>query len=262
MFRTLNFDSGWPNIYRGEMPPIAVRRLITALYYSTEAAAVDLSNEKMTAWAEYCIRLIPLRLPLYWVWDHPLLKMGDDSVAIIGGRDGVLEMQKNPRPDWRPARSDEVDAALLIVQALKAVADGDDQSFMQSPEPLPTHPNNCAAAYALLKIDEAISGEQNVHTLVEAMSVAALICADIAADVGRDEGRSSTAEAAASKRWEQDPTQTMKLSIYEEWQRWNGNRKGMPRPQDFRREMALRHPTLIDGTLKNWMSEWGRGGGP
>lgn len=71
--------------------------------------------------------------------------------------------------------------------------------------------------------------------------------------------RRGSAKAAASARWDNDPTRAMWAEIREEWVRWQEDRKLYRYPRDFRRAMQLKFPELVDGTLKNRMSKWGRG---
>lgn len=65
-------------------------------------------------------------------------------------------------------------------------------------------------------------------------------------------------EKARERRWNDDPTQIMKRKIKSEWENWQANRALYRRPGDFRQEMIRQHPTIVDGTLKNWMTKWGR----
>ena len=60
------------------------------------------------------------------------------------------------------------------------------------------------------------------------------------------------------KRWEGDKTQDMKKAIRAEWDAWQADRSRYRYPRDFRRAMMLRFHEAVDGTMKNWMSEWGR----
>lgn len=65
----------------------------------------------------------------------------------------------------------------------------------------------------------------------------------------------------ARRRWESHPTQKAKAEIHEEWKLWQGNRSKYRYPRDFRRAMMLKFPETVDGTLKNWMGEWGKNRG-
>jgi len=67
------------------------------------------------------------------------------------------------------------------------------------------------------------------------------------------------ARNGAQKRWAGTPTQDAKDAIYAAWQTWNTDRHTYPRPRDFRAAMLKLHPTVSDGTLKNWMSDWPKG---
>lgn len=66
------------------------------------------------------------------------------------------------------------------------------------------------------------------------------------------------ARRAAEVRWSTDPSQVTKASVHEEFRAWRTNPRLYRQPRDFRRAMQLRFPDLVDGTLKNWMSQWGR----
>lgn len=61
-------------------------------------------------------------------------------------------------------------------------------------------------------------------------------------------------KAAAAK----NPAHAMKPAIRAEWEEWQNDRSKYRWPRDFRRAMMLKFPDAVDGTLKNWMSEWGR----
>jgi hypothetical protein len=65
----------------------------------------------------------------------------------------------------------------------------------------------------------------------------------------------------ARRRWESHPTQKAKAEIHEEWKLWQSNRSKYRYPRDFRRAMKLKFPETVDGTLKNWMGEWGKNHG-
>lgn len=62
----------------------------------------------------------------------------------------------------------------------------------------------------------------------------------------------------AAVKLARDPTQLMKMAIKVEWKAWQSDRGLFRYPRDFRREMLLKYPDAVDGTLKNWMSGWGR----
>lgn len=53
-------------------------------------------------------------------------------------------------------------------------------------------------------------------------------------------------------------TAPAKSAIKAEWDAWQADRSKYKYPRDFRRAMTLKFPDAVDGTLKNWMSEWGR----
>lgn len=63
-------------------------------------------------------------------------------------------------------------------------------------------------------------------------------------------------EKSREGRWANDPTQVMKRQIKPEWEKWQANRALYKRPRDFRQAMIRQHPTVVDGSLKNWMSDW------
>lgn len=71
--------------------------------------------------------------------------------------------------------------------------------------------------------------------------------------------KSRSARDLAFSRWAREPVSEMRREIFNEWGRWQKNRSLYRYPRDFRREMQLKFPDLVDGTLKNWMSAWGRG---
>lgn len=60
------------------------------------------------------------------------------------------------------------------------------------------------------------------------------------------------------QRWEGSPTQKMQAEALDEYKRWQLDRSLYRYPRDFRREMQRRFPEIVDGTLKNWMSAWGK----
>jgi hypothetical protein len=65
----------------------------------------------------------------------------------------------------------------------------------------------------------------------------------------------------ARRRWDSHPTQKAKAEIHEKWKLWQGDRSKYRYPRDFRRAMLLEFPETVDGTLKNWMGEWGKNHG-
>jgi hypothetical protein len=68
-----------------------------------------------------------------------------------------------------------------------------------------------------------------------------------------------TAKTMAQARWSRDPSRLMWEAVRADWEQWQSNRSLYRLPRDFRRAMQLKFPELVDGTLKNRMSEWGRG---
>jgi hypothetical protein len=71
--------------------------------------------------------------------------------------------------------------------------------------------------------------------------------------------KSRTARDNARSRWASDPSRDMWRVIKSEWDSWQKDRSKFRWPRDFRRAMQLKFPELIDGTLKNKMSAWGKG---
>lgn len=71
--------------------------------------------------------------------------------------------------------------------------------------------------------------------------------------------RRTLARSGGAARWASDPTQTIKFAIYEEWKKWQMDRSLYRYPRDFRRAMQIRFPGAEDGTMKNWLSDWGKG---
>lgn len=63
----------------------------------------------------------------------------------------------------------------------------------------------------------------------------------------------------ARVRWLKDPTQLQKQHMRAEWDRWQSDRGLYRYPKDFRLAMLNRFPEAVDGTLKNWMSDWAKG---
>lgn len=62
----------------------------------------------------------------------------------------------------------------------------------------------------------------------------------------------------AKSRWSNDPTQLAKHHMRAEWSRWQQDRSLFKYPRDYRSAMLTRFPNVADGTLKNWMSAWGK----
>lgn len=63
---------------------------------------------------------------------------------------------------------------------------------------------------------------------------------------------------AGRKRWEEDSTQVLKREAYRRWCAWNMDRRKLPKPKDFRNSILRDFPDAVDGTLKNWMSDWSK----
>jgi hypothetical protein len=78
----------------------------------------------------------------------------------------------------------------------------------------------------------------------------------------RSDRHAWTKAQGANARWDNDPSQNIKFSIYDEWKRWQADRSLYRRPRDFRTAMLVRFPEAVDGTLRNWMSAWGMGKTP
>lgn len=94
----------------------------------------------------------------------------------------------------------------------------------------------------------------------EAFGIAKLLANDgtTLASVVVEGHNSSRGRELALQRWKVDPTHEIKSGIRIEWERWQRDRSLYRYPRDFRRAMTLKFPEAVDGTIKNWMSAWGR----
>lgn len=117
------------------------------------------------------------------------------------------------------------------------------------------------ASVTVWRINQALRaiGKQN-HTLaVDEIAFAGLALNYAGhADATEEERltQSFRHQKGAVARWAGDPSQLTKQRILEEWVRWQNDRSLYKYPRDFRRAMQLKFPEAVDGTLKNWMSEW------
>jgi hypothetical protein len=123
------------------------------------------------------------------------------------------------------------------------------------------------AAFGIFCCERALDAETRKHigTIIEMYSAAGVLLGHAnyllgcSTESGLGKQRYEDAMRERSRRrWQFDPTQKIKDAVLDEWKRWQLHRSLYRYPRDFRREMQLRFPSIVDGTLKNWMSSWGK----
>lgn len=201
-----------------------------------------------------------------------ILRMAD---ALLEGTKDVMRIVVNGEPvnfdnvDWKGLN--QLDFIHLIIQSF-----GAQEIIVESTagewEPWDLTASKFCAAFALRM---AFNASRNYLSHVDGRALREYYMMQAAVGyglmqalaTGADDGvpaavsttrKVATARSAANKRWKSDPTQTMKQQIRAEWEKWQMDRSTYRLPRDFRRAMLNRFPEAVDGTLKNWMSEWGK----
>ncbi len=126
------------------------------------------------------------------------------------------------------------------------------------------------AAFGVFCCERALDAEtrRNIGTIIEMYAAAGVLLGHANYLLGcmtekglGDSRYKRPMREGARRRWDAHPTQKAKGAIQEEWKLWQGDRSTYRYPRDFRRAMMTKFPETVDGTLKNWMSEWGRNHG-
>ncbi len=261
MFRILKFH-GFGIKNEKALPIHTLRlaeKLLDCLDLRDNNDVTSVNEENITKWADFAVKLIPLRMPFYRVMKLTTSSNEQGVVCVLrAGLDMLTNSTESSPMSIRQAKPDEIDIAHLVLDALKWASRRQMNCFTQDIDQMPSSARNCAVAYALWRMDQAMTGDQTQMKIIEAIAIAGMILAELYADLGADAGKARSGEYAASERWANAPTTPMREAILKEWQKWQLDRAKYRYPRDFRRAMLNKHPDAVDGTLKNWMSVWGR----
>ena len=202
--------------------------------------------EDVHEWGTYTEALVELRLPLYRVVEAPELAAAQAELIIIGGRAG-LEFASDSFGKWpvRPATLEDVCPGGVAWSALHET--DDPSAFAEDPSPIPSSPKNCAIAYALKKLDDALTRQASLDY---ALSAAGVILGFASEAIGGSLNKSEAGEAAAAARWERDPSQMAKARACELWPR--ANREGW-RASEMWRKLTDEGHSVAFTTVQKWM---------
>ena len=185
--------------------------------------------------------------------------------TVTGNRDAAMgRLRGVPRAvevDWE-ITSGDIDSfdrwhgISKILDDLGASAHPDDRSLIF---------NGLAAAFAFHDLSRAIDeldyddGVENVAYELKRVRVGFELAMQALDRLLNERGLTVDKRSLSGKaRWARDPTQAAKRAIEAEWKAWQAARATYRTPKDFRIAMLCMYPAAEDGTLRNWLSQWGK----